>query len=245
MSSRPGTVHLVGGGREEDALVPLIERFVREAAGVRAGDAAVRVHALLVLEEDDDESVDRFRGLLERAGADVSVHAITEGDTFDISAVDGADAIFVGGGLTPAYLDAFAPVAPRVRDLVAAGTPYLGFSAGAAIAPERALVGGYLIDGVAVCDEDAGEELDDVTALAGLGLVPFSVDVHAAQWGTLSRMIAAVHTGLVESGFAIDEHTAVVWEGGGAASEPAVVGRGAAWCVTRDGGATVVDRRTA
>lgn len=244
MSNRPGTVHLVGGGREEDALVPLLEQFVREAAGVRAGDAA-RVHALLVLEEDDGESVDRFRGLLERAGADVSVHAITEGNTFDISAVDGADGIFVGGGLTPAYLDAFARIALRVRDLVAAGTPYLGFSAGAAIASETALVGGYRIDGVAVCDEDAGEELDDVTALPGLGLVPFSVDVHAAQWGTLSRMIAAVHAGLVASGFAIDEHTAVVWDGRGAACEPAVVGRGASWRVTREGGATVVDRRTA
>lgn len=245
MSNPPGTVHLVGGGRDEDALSPLIARFVRDAASRRGSETSPRVHALLVLEEDDDESVERFRGLLESAGADVSVHAITEGDVFEVSAIDGADGIFVGGGLTPAYLDAFARIGLHVRDRVASGTPYLGFSAGAAIAAATALVGGYLIDGVIVCDEDAGEELDEVTALPGLGLVPLTVEVHAAQWGTFSRLVAAVGAGLVTAGFAIDEHTAVVWESGDAASEPAVVGQGSAWRVTREGDAALVERRTA
>ena len=83
------------------------------------------------------------------------------------AAVEDADGIFVGGGLTPAYHAAFAEIASLVRERVAAGMPYLGFSAGAAIAAERAVIGGYLVDGVVVCDEDVGEELDEVTVVRG------------------------------------------------------------------------------
>jgi cyanophycinase len=249
MPRQPGTVHLVGGGRDEDAVVSLFARFVEDAAAVGHVEGTLpSIHALLVLEEDDDETVERFRSALSRAGADVSVHAIDEGATFDAAALEGADGIFVGGGLTPAYHAAFAKIAPLVRERVAAGTPYLGFSAGAAIAAERAVIGGYMIDGVVVCDEDAGEELDDVTVVASLGLVPFSVDVHAAQWGTLSRLVAAANAGLVGDGFAIDEHTAVEWRGDGEAPTASVHGRGAAWHMTRGdagAGAVTVDRRTA
>ncbi|WP_137842982.1 Type 1 glutamine amidotransferase-like domain-containing protein [Microbacterium sp. 2FI] len=249
MPRQPGTVHLVGGGRDEDAVVLLFARFVEDAAAARSGGSgAPGIHALLVLEDDDDETVERFRSALSLAGADVSVHAIEEGAAFDATALDGADGIFVGGGLTPAYHAAFAKIGPLVHERVAAGTPYLGFSAGAAIAAERAVIGGYLIDGVVVCDEDAGEELDDVTVVTGLGLVPFSVDVHAAQWGTVSRLVAAATAGLVGDGVAIDEHTAVEWRSDGEERAASVHGRGAAWHVTRgDAGAgpVTVDRRTA
>jgi cyanophycinase len=53
------------------------------------------------------------------------------------------------------------------------------------------------------------------------------VDVHAAQWGTLGRLCAAVAAGLVASGVAIDENTAVVVVSGSAS----VVGAGAAHVV--------------
>jgi cyanophycinase len=250
MSVQPGSVHLVGGGRDEAALVVLLEPFVQEAAATRGESTdAPRIHALLVLEEDDDESVERFRGALSRAGAEVVVNAIVEGESFDVSAIRDADGVFVGGGLTPAYHAAFTGIAAQLRERVAAGMPYLGFSAGAAIAAEHALIGGYLVDGVVVCDEDAGEELDDVTVVAGLGVVPFSVDVHAAQWGTVSRLVAAAGAGLVEAGFAIDEHTAVLWRGGDSAAAVSVAGRGAAWHVTRVGdtarSSVVVNRRPA
>lgn len=236
MPAHPGPVHLVGGGRDEPAVVALFESFVGDAAAaLPEGGGAPVVHALLVLEEDDDETVERFRRALSLAGADVVVHAILEGETFDAAALVGADGLFVGGGLTPAYHAAFERIASDVRESVSAGIPYLGFSAGAAIAAERALIGGYLVDDVAVCDEEAGEELDEVTVVAGLGLVPFSVDVHAAQWGTLSRLIAAASAGLVESGVAIDEHTAVVQRGGSGAEDVSVVGAGAAWRVERSG----------
>jgi len=33
------------------------------------------------------------------------------------------------------------------------------------------------------------------------------VEIHASQWGTLSRLLHAVDMGLVSDGWAIDEHT--------------------------------------
>ena len=50
----------------------------------------------------------------------------------------------------------------------------------------------------------------------GLGLLPVTVDVHAAQWGTIARLIAAVAAGLVNSGVAIDENTLLAVGSGGA-----------------------------
>ena len=239
-------VHLVGGGRDESAVLPLFAAFVQDAGADLA--ARPRIHVLLVLEPDDAESVDRFAGALRLAGADAVVHAIVEGEMFAPTALAGADGVFIGGGLTPAYHAAMVRIAPILRERVATGMPYLGFSAGAAIAAERALIGGFRLGGVLVCDEDAGEELDELGVVAGLGLVPFSVEVHAAQWGTLSRLVAAVDAGLIASGFAIDEHTAVIWRGARDAGDVTIAGAGAAWHVERDAGSPTspvgVTRRT-
>lgn len=230
-------MHLVGGGRSERALAPLFSRFVEDAAEHRsARKRAPRIHALLVLEQGVDEAIARVSRQLHLAGADVVIHAIVEGEIFEDAALERADGIFVGGGLTPAYHRAFAGVAAGVRERVFGGMAYLGFSAGAAIASERALIGGYRLGGAAVCDEDAGEELDEVTVVAGLGLVPFSIDVHASQWGTVSRLIAAAADGIIESGFAIDEHTAVSCRAGDRAHAASIDGEGAAWHVSRGGG---------
>ncbi len=85
--------------------------------------------------------------------------------------------------------------------------PYAGFSAGAAIAGSHAVIGGWRIDGVPVCPEDSNEDLDAVDVVEGIGLVPGAVDVHAAQWGNVSRLVAVVAAGLAPSGVAIDEGT--------------------------------------
>ena len=37
--------------------------------------------------------------------------------------------------------------------------------------------------------------------------MPFAVDVHGSQWGTLTRVIHAIEQGLVTTGWAIDEDT--------------------------------------
>jgi cyanophycinase len=75
-----------------------------------------------------------------------------------------------------------------------------------------------------VCPGDASEDLDEVTLVPGLAVVPFTVDVHAAQWGTLNRAIATVGSRRLTAAMAIDEDTAVeIADAGGAAS---VVGLG-------------------
>ena len=224
------SVFLLGGGRDVAVCGSLLEAFVGEARE-RATDRPLVIALLLVLEADDDASVERFRGVLEAAGAasaEIRVHAIVEGEGFTDATIGGADGVFVGGGLTPAYREAFSGIRDAVRERVADGMPYAGFSAGAAIAAGPALVGGFRVGGVEVVSEDAGEELDAVEVRPGLGLLDFAVDVHAAQWGTLSRLIAAVDAGLVTDGVAIDEDTALVIS---AQAAPAVRGSGQVWRV--------------
>src|SRR6478735_7340765 len=110
---------------------------------------------------------------------------------------------------------------------VAEGMPYAGFSAGAAIAGSHAVIGGWRLDGVPVCPEDSNEDLDAVAVVEGIGLVSGAVDVHAAQWGNLSRAVAVVAAGLAPSAVAIDEGTRL-GPGG------RVVGAGNVWHVTPD-----------
>ncbi|KNH18001.1 hypothetical protein ACU18_08325 [Arthrobacter sp. ZBG10] len=163
------------------------------------------------------------------------------------------DAVMVGGGQTPAYLAGLSGSGAEISRLVAGGASYLGFSAGAMVAPGAALIGGYRIDGVEVCDAGCSEGLDNVEVRAGLGLAPFTVDVHAAQAGTVSRAAGAVAAGLVDRMVAIDEGTALVL----ATTENAdyeVLGTGRCWDFRREdvagglpapGAAAVVSLRVA
>jgi len=223
------SVFLLGGGRDLARCGDLLRPFVAEARQ-RAEDRAPVIALLLVLEADDDSSVARFTAMLEAAGAaagEIRVESIVEGEVYAASALD-ADGLFVGGGLTPAYLNAFGRIGDAVIHRVLEGVPYAGFSAGAVIAAAPALVGGYRVGGVEVVSQDASEELDEVEVRPGLGLLDFAVDVHAAQWGTLSRLVAAVDAGLVAEGVAIDEDTALVVS---AQAAPTVRGSGQVWRV--------------
>ncbi|TFB82027.1 peptidase S51 [Cryobacterium sp. TMT1-3] len=161
---------------------------------------------------------------------------LAPGDTADLTALGAVDGIIIGGGVTPDYLAALLPIAGEIRRQVSAGVPYLGFSAGAMIAAERALIGGWRIGGVEVAPEDVAEGLDEITLAQGLGLLDVTVDVHAAQSGSLSRLIAATEAGLVDGGLAIDENTVLVI-GEGALR---VLGAGSVWKVSQaDGGVLV------
>jgi cyanophycinase len=210
------TIVLIGGGWTDP--VPVYDPFLR-AAGPRPSVACV------VLDEGDGaEQAERWLDVLRRVGpCDPSPVLVPVGGTLSVEDVADADALLVCGGLTPAYAAALAPCAGWVRDRVARGWPYAGFSAGAAVASGEAVVGGYRIGGRPVCPEDAGEDLEEVTVTPGLGLVDVAVDVHSAQWGTLGRTVAAVAGGLVEEAVGIDEDTALVVDEHGAR----VVGRGA------------------
>ena len=154
------------------------------------------------------------------------------------------DGLLVGGGLTPAYHRVLQPHGATIREAVAHGLPYAGFSAGAVIAAARALLGGWRLGSTAVTHEDNAEDLDQLTVVDGLGLVAATVEVHTAQWGTLSRLVAAVADGATEHGIAIDENTVVILD-------PATDSRGAVevrglgqgWFVDRVGTGARVEPR--
>jgi cyanophycinase len=149
-----------------------------------------------------------------------------------------APVFLIGGGRDGDAVRAGGRQATQETFVAAGGTDrlrrdllYAGFSAGAAIAAGRAIVGGFRRDdGRLVCAEEAGEDLEALAVRPGLGLVPFAVDVHATHWGTLTRLAHAVDAGLVDEGWAVDEGTAVVARDGVAR----VTGLGSAYRVARD-----------
>jgi cyanophycinase len=195
------SVHLIGGGWDPLAAPDMYGPFL---------DAAGRspVVACVVLDEGDGgEQFARWAVALGSVAACEPVPVLVPiGTTLALEALGGADALLVCGGLTPAYAAALSPVAQGIRDWLA-NRPYCGFSAGAAIAARRAVVGGWLDGTVQVCPEDAAEDLDQVTVAEGLGLLEAMVDVHCAQWGTLPRLIAALTQQGGGNGFAVDENT--------------------------------------
>jgi cyanophycinase len=205
-------IHLIGGGWSPAALPLVYDPFLR-AAGSSPSVACV------VLDEGDgDVQFERWATALTSVAPCTPLAVLVrEGTVLDAASLPEADGMLVCGGLTPAYADALAPAATGIAAWLGEGNrPYAGFSAGSAVAASDALVGGWLLDGMPVCPGDAGEDLDEIAVMPGLGLVPFTVEVHAAQWGTLNRLVTAVRAGRVPSGFAIDEDTVlVVDEAGG------------------------------
>ena len=236
------SVHLVGGGWQDAPDGRAYRAFVDEATARAAagGREHPRIAIIAVRDGDGDEHAAKLVDAISAAGAVAPViTAAALDDGIPPSAFDEVDGIVIGGGLTPAYRDRIEPYFALIRSLVGAGIPYLGFSAGSAIAASRALVGGWRIGGVEVAPEDASEDLDELAIAPGIGLVDIAVDVHAAQWGTLSRLVAAVEAGVVDAGVGIDENTVLI-AGEGALR---VAGSGSVWTVRRaqgsDGGVTV------
>jgi cyanophycinase len=196
-------VFLIGGGREPDGVRAAHAPFIAAAGG-----RPVLVYAL---DEGDGVDAERWAGQLDGAARVVAVSDDRPPVPEDL---DGAGGVYVAGGLTPGYHAVLVAGGTawleRAREL---GLPYAGYSAGAAIAAERAILGGWRTGEVVVCAEEASEDLDQVAPVPGLGLIPGCVDVHAAQWGTLGRAVAVVRAGVAQ-GVAIDEHTTLEIAGG-------------------------------
>lgn len=239
------SIFLAGAGPDPLAFQEVFDRFaldVREHAGRRTPRIAVAVHQRGGnLQELVAACAEPLQARIE---CEIAAVPLPDGKPADPGAFAKVDAVVVGGGLTPVYWEALHPAAATIRRLAADGAPYLGFSAGAMVAPRRALVGGYKVNGVEVCGEECSEGLDSVDIREGLGLAGFSVDVHAAQAGTLSRAVGAVAAGLVERAVAIDEQTAVVLAALGDGDYD-VIGSGHCWDVHRSGGTAVVSLRAA
>jgi cyanophycinase len=238
------SIHLVGGGwavendtTDTDAAV--YGPFLAEAAlrATAAGRTDPRIAIIAVRGGDGAEHAAQLVAALETAGPlEPAITVLAPGDVATLPAVADVDGIVIGGGLTPAYLSAVAPIAGEIRRQVAAGIPYLGYSAGAMIAAERALLGGWRIGGVPVSPQSASEDLDEITIENGIGLLDVTVDVHVAQWGTLSRMVSATEAGLIRGGLAVDEGTVlIVGEG-----TLGVAGAGSVWTVSESEGGVLV-----
>lgn len=257
-------MHLIGGGRDLELAETVYGPFVAQTRvrAARAGRANPRIAVVIVAEQAALEpAVDWFRQALARSG-EIAVEPATaaedqedplrliDGSTPDATFFEDLDGLLVGGGLPPAYHRVLQPHADAIRAAVRGGVPYAGFSAGAMIAPQRALLGGWRLGSTAVTHEDNAEDLDQVTVVDGLGLISSTVEVHTSQWGTLSRLVATVAAGLATSGIAVDENTVVILDPGTDGSVRAggasgrVLGTGQAWFLTADEGRSVtVDRR--
>jgi len=235
------SIHLVGGGSSEHGDAAPYGAFVREAAAraeARGTAAPPRIAVIVVRDGDGVEHADRLVSELTHAGVvDAVVTPLVEGIPAPLGLLAEVDGILIGGGLTPAYLQSLAGIFDEIRGCVADGIPYLGFSAGAMIAPDHALIGGWRIGGIPVCAEETSEELDEVTIAEGIGLIDVTVDVHTAQWGTLSRLVAATAAGLTEGGVAIDESTTLIVSDDGFE----VVGAGNVWRVSPSDHRVLVD----
>ncbi|WP_406098201.1 hypothetical protein [Streptomyces sp. NBC_01013] len=207
-------VHLIGGGWDGGAASLVYGPFLAEA-----GHEGV-VGCLLVDEGDGDQQFARYDAALRGVAPQCRPVPllVPVGGVFEPGTLAGLDGLLVGGGLTPAYQDVLRPVAAAVSQVLAERPlPYAGFSAGAVVAARRALIGGWLDRGVPVCPDDAAEDLDEIEVRDGLGLVPYTVEVHAAQWGTLARLVAAVARGDTDRGVALGENTLLTVESDGRA----------------------------
>lgn len=203
-------ITLIGGGWDLPAQITCLEPFVA-AATARAAGRPPRVPFVWVDEDDGRRWSERWMELVAAVGAVDGVDvAVPLGGALDTERLDGAHGLFVCGGLTPAYAAALTPVAAALRRLVCEdGVPYAGSSAGAAVAARRAVVGGYLHGVRVLCPDEAGEDLEQVSVVDGLGLVEEMVDVHASSWGTLPRLAAALSKSPdVDAGLGLDEDTA-------------------------------------
>jgi cyanophycinase len=253
-------VFLIGGGWSDELAPSIYGGFIaaaaRAARAASAPAAAARPRVMLVLMGTDEESLAYHERYLHKLGLvgghDLEVVRVPEGEPVDPAVIErlaDVDGLFVGGGPTPEYHASLQTAYGRIRERVAEGMAYAGFSAGAAIAGSHAVIGGWRVDGMPVCPEDSNEELDPVTVVAGIGLVDGAVDVHAAQWGNVSRLVAVVEAGLAPHGVAIDEDTVLEpggTEPGGTEPGGTVQGAGRVWHARRaDSGAVALTTKGA
>ena len=235
------SVHLVGGGATTGPDAPLYAPFVAEAArrGNAAGRARPRIAVISLHPEAEEKAAALADLLIAASGGDeieVRLTAGRPGEPVALTAIAEVDGIAVGGGFVEEVRAGLAPVFGEVRRLVAGGVPYLGVSAGAMIAAEGSLGSGSRIGGVLVAPEDPEEPGFELEIEAGIGLVDVAIEVHVAERGMLSRLVAAVESGLVHGGLGIDERTALIVGDGGLRVE----GTGSVWRVLPAEGGVLV-----
>jgi hypothetical protein len=235
------SVHLIGGGATTSTDAPLYAPFVAEAA-LRASRArrGRPLIAVISLHPEAEEKAPALGKLLAEAATGVAIDlhltAGRPGEPIEPSAIADVDGIAVGGGVVEDVRAGLEPVFSELRRLVADGVPYLGVSAGAMIAAEGSLGGGSRVGNVVVSPEDPGEAGAELEIETGIGLLDMAIEVHVAQRGMLSRLVAAVESGMVAGGLGVDERTALIVDDGGLRVE----GEGSVWRVLPTEGGVLI-----
>lgn len=234
-SAGPGSLFIVGGGRQGSELV---ERFVELAGGPDGGIAVVP------LASSDPEA--SGRGKVEQLvayGASAFVLLTSAAEAHHpatLAALDTASAVWFTGGDQSRITVALggSPLLDRLRELHAAGLPLGGTSAGAAIMSPWMITGSqYDVEGDSIGyfgDEFPGIARERIEVVPGLGFLPGAVvDQHFLRRERHNRLISVVleHPQLI--GVGIDESTALevdpsgVWRVHGASAVLVVDARGA------------------
>jgi cyanophycinase len=242
-------VFLHGGGDHAESRPSTFGRFVQAIPADQPGPLALVVAE--AAEDDRMASFQDYSAIFQAVGLDAGrIVALFVTPTEPLTRAALGDlqpsGMFVCGGVTPFYRQSLCVDTGWVAYLHEARVPYGGTSAGAAIAAQNAILGGWLArrggDERAMLFQGASEGLEQLTVQPGLGLVPFAVDVHASQWGTLLRLVHAVDLGVVAEGWALDEDTMLEV----ADRSLRLHGRGHAYYVKKaDGGGTAVAVHTA
>jgi cyanophycinase len=242
-------VFLHGGGDRAESRASTFGRFVQAMLADRPGSLALIVAE--ATEDDRAASFQAYSAIFQAVGVDAGQIAplfVTPAQPLTHAALAKLQpgGVFVCGGMTPFYHQSLCANIQWVGYLHEAQLPYGGTSAGAAIAAQNAILGGWQVRRAgqdrAMLFQGASEGLEQLTVRPGLGLAPFAIDVHASQWGTLLRLIHAVESGVVAKGWALDEDTMLEID----EQTMQLHGCGHAYYVNRtDGGETTVAIHTA
>lgn len=214
-----GTLFLVGGGPQPDALV---KEFVALAGG--PGKAKIIVFAMASASgaTSGQEKADQLK---EFGASAMNVYVTRkEADTDSIAALlRDATGVWFGGGLQTRLAEALvgtktgAAIHARYR----AGAVVGGTSAGAAVMSTPMITGDERRRGGARYPSDSSDifltiDRDNVITAEGLGLVTNAIiDQHFLRRKRHNRLMSLVLEGPVRLGAGIDESTALVIEPGG------------------------------
>ncbi len=208
------SLFLIGGGWNPDGFESTYGRFIKVATQNK------NCKILIIIADENDhqknETINAYLKVFRTFGVDdhqIESIFLTPASVFDIDSLDRIKptGVFVGGGLTPLYQEKLCSDRGWIQYLKDYDIPYAGFSAGSAIASTNAIVGGWQITigekTFSILDSDLAENLDFIEIRPGLGLTEHSIDAHASQWGTISRVLHSVDQNRISSGWAIDEST--------------------------------------
>ena len=205
---------LIGGGWDGKSYDLTYGRFIK--ASTTSGKRRLMIVMSVENEEDHEEMRNSYFSVFLKLGVslnDLYPVFLSEKCSLSTQLLEQINptGVFVCGGLTPLYQKYLCEDKTWLNYMMKNNVPYGGFSAGSAIAPEKAIVGGWKIDvdgrDVGILDPDLAEDLDYLEVRTGLGLTEFSIDVHGSQWGTITRLIHASDQERIGYGWVIDEDT--------------------------------------